>query len=233
MKEDNQESSTAQTKSPARNNNDSNREEKTIGTMSRRTFALGVCGVAALLGLGGFKYLGHSPILRPPGGQDDDRVISACIRCEKCYEICPRDVIVPTHIEEGVLSMRTPTFDFSADYCDWCGDENNGDPLCVKVCPTLALELPEGATPENTILGRAALDKNTCLAYRDLGCRYCYDACPYDAMEISSTGRPSVITEKCNGCGACESVCVSLRNASISSGAAERAIVVRARELVE
>jgi ferredoxin-type protein NapG len=35
-----------------------------------------------------------------------------------------------------------------------------------------------------------------------------------------------VIADKCNGCGACESVCVSLKEGSISSGATKRAIVV-------
>ena len=33
-------------------------------------------------------------------------------------------------------------------------------------------------------------------------------------------------SKKCNGCGACESVCVSLQNGSISAGATERAIIV-------
>ena len=37
----------------------------------------------------------------------------------------------------------------------------------------------------------------------------------------------------CNGCGACESVCVSLQNGSISSGARERAIVIRPLEAIE
>ena len=36
--------------------------------------------------------------------------------------------------------------------------------------------------------------------------------------------------KNCNGCGACESVCVSLQNGSISAGATERAIVVRPLE---
>ena len=36
--------------------------------------------------------------------------------------------------------------------------------------------------------------------------------------------------DKCNGCGACESVCVSLQNGSISAGATERAIIVRPLE---
>ena len=39
--------------------------------------------------------------------------------------------------------------------------------------------------------------------------------------------------DKCNGCGACESVCVSLQNGSISEGATARAIVVHPLDEVE
>ena len=114
------------------------------GGMTRRTLCLGIGGAAVMLGLGGLKVANPQAIIRPPGGQDEDRLISACIRCEKCYEICPRDVIRPAHIEDGILNMRTPTFDFSDGYCDWCTEENGGTPLCVSACPTRALELPAG-----------------------------------------------------------------------------------------
>ena len=172
-------------------------------------------------------------IIRPPGGQDDERLISACIRCEKCYEICPRDVIRPAHIEDGILNMRTPTFDFSDNYCDWCTEENGGTPLCVSACPTKALELPAGATKENTIIGRAVINTDWCLAYKLIGCRFCYDACPYQAMELDGDNRPVVLENKCNGCGACESVCVSLQNGSISEGATARAITIQPLDQVE
>ena len=108
------------------------------GGMTRRTLCLGIGGGAVMLGLGGLKVANPQAIIRPPGGQDEDRLISACIRCEKCYEICPRDVIRPAHIEDGILNMRTPTFDFSDGYCDWCTEENGGTPLCVSACPTRA-----------------------------------------------------------------------------------------------
>lgn len=170
--------------------------------------------------------MGSGPIIRPPGGQDEERLLSACIRCEKCYEICPRDVIAPAHIENGVLGMLTPTLDFSSDYCDWCSADNNQMPLCVQVCPTEALALPEGATVENTIIGKAAITEDWCLAYKLIGCRFCYDACPYEAMGLDEHNRPYVVEDACNGCGACESVCVSLQNASISEGATARAIVI-------
>lgn len=186
-----------------------------------------------MLGLGGLKYVGSQALIRPPGGQSEEHLIAACIRCEKCYEICPRNVIKTAHIEDGIVNMRTPTFNFSENYCDWCVEENGGDPLCVSSCPTEALKLPVDATAENTIIGKAVINTNWCLAYLLIGCRFCFDACPYEAMELDQNNRPVVITDRCNGCGACESVCVSLQNGSISEGATERAIVVRPLEELE
>ena len=207
--------------------------EPAKGGISRRTLCLGVGGAVVMLGLGGLKFVGTAPITRPPGGQDEDHLVSACIRCQKCVEICPRHAITPAHVETGLINLRTPTMDFHEDYCDWCREENGGDPLCVKVCPTQALKLPEGATAENTIIGLAVIDKDQCLAFRLTGCRFCYDACPYEAIELDENNRPHVVNDNCNGCGACESVYVSLQNGSISSGARERAIVIRPLAAIE
>lgn len=130
--------------------------------VSRRALLIGAGSTAALLGLGALRYAGHNPLVRPPGGQDEARLVSACIRCEKCYEACPRGVIVPAHIEDGLLGMRSPALKFDADFCDYCADENGGEPLCVKVCPTEALALPADATAENTLLGLAVIDEAQC-----------------------------------------------------------------------
>ena len=100
--------------------------------------------------------------------------------------------------------------------------------LCVASCPTEALKV--GSTPETGMLGVAELNQNLCLAYSLIGCRFCYDACEFEAMELDENNRPYVIADACNGCGACESVCVSLQNGSISAGATERAIIVRPLE---
>ncbi len=200
--------------------------EKLYAGMTRRTLCYGIGGAAALLAVGGLTFVSRDPLVRPPGGQDEDRLVSACIRCEKCYEVCPRAAIAPAHVEDGVLNTRTPVMDFSNDYCDLCIDENNGDPLCVKVCPTKALNLPNGVV-STTILGVAKINTTECLAYRMTGCRFCYDACPHQgAITLDDINRPVVDESKCNGCGACESVCVSLKEGSISSGATQRAIVV-------
>ena len=201
--------------------------------VTRRALCIGTGATAVMLGLGALRYVGHNPIPRPPGGQDEMHLVATCIRCQRCYEACPRHVIVPAHIEDGILGMRSPALDFDSNYCDFCTEENGGEPLCVKCCPTGALTLDEGATAETTLLGLAVLDRTTCLAYRETGCRECYDACPYEAIEIDGDNRPSVIADRCNGCGACEAACVSLSAGSIVTGATERAIVVRSLETVE
>ena len=203
-------------------------------SLSRRSLVIGVGGTIALMGLGSLRYVGHTPIKRPPGGQDEAHLVDACIRCEKCYEACPRKIIRPAHIEDGLLGMRSPMLCFDDDYCDFCATENNGVPLCATTCPTGALVLPQTGLAENVIkIGYAQIDEHQCLAYRDTGCHYCVDACPYQAISYYNNAskehalRPVVNTQLCNGCGACESVCVSLKAGSIASGATERAIVVR------
>lgn len=196
--------------------------------ISRRSVIAGSAGVAALCALGAMRFVDDTPLVRPPGGQDFANLVGACIKCEKCIEVCPHHVVKPQHIEDGIISLRTPILDFSRDWCNWCAEENDGKPLCVEVCPTGALALPEGATQETHILGIAELDPFVCLAYLDLSCRFCYDACEFDAIVLDENYRPAVVVDKCNGCGACEAECVVFENASISADARERAIVIRA-----
>lgn len=207
-----------------------NEPEARRPVITRRALLTGGVATAALLAVGGVSLAGARPLVRPPGGQDELRLAAACVRCQKCYEACPRKVIVPAHLEDGLAGLRTPTLDFSADYCDFCAEENGGVPLCVASCPTEALSLAPGAAAEEVIVGVAVINSHDCLAFRNTGCRFCFDACPYDAIEMSGDGknaRPEVIVDACNGCGACESVCVSLESGSIAGGATERAIVVR------
>lgn len=199
--------------------------------VTRRALCIGAGATAVLLGIGGLGALGRRSLVRPPGAQDEDLLLSSCIRCGRCLEVCPRGIIRPAHIEDGFVGVRAPYLDFSEGWCDWCAEANAGHPLCSEVCPTGAIRLEPSATQEGTLLGVAVLDREFCLAYRLTGCRFCYDACEFEAIELDGEQRPIVIEDACNGCGACESVCVSLQNGSIGQGSDKRAITVIPAEM--
>ncbi len=218
-------------------------------SFSRRTFAIGAGSTAALFGLGSLRYLGTTPLVRPPGGQDQDALLSKCVHCYRCAGACPYELIRSSKIEHGLLSMRTPRMEFSDNYpgvlealryCDFCLRENDGVPLCVEACPTQALALPDDFDPQSARIGTAELDTNLCLAYRSGYCSFCYDACvqvrgeenaaivfrEQESADGSTTRLPVVNPDSCNGCGACESVCVSTQAGS-TLNATVRAIIVK------
>lgn len=203
------------------------RPAKAAHGISRRTFAIGAVGSAAMLGLGAAKLVGAEVVVRPPGGQDEGAFIASCIHCERCREVCPQHAIKPARLESGLLNLRTPQMDFRNGWCDFCESTEGGAPLCARVCPTSAFRLPASPVSESAVLGLAVLNTDWCLAYQAMGCHECVDACAYEAMGIRDDGTPYVIDDACNGCGACEHACVSLSSGSISVGATDRAIVVR------
>jgi len=202
-------------------------EEKDAG-ISRRTWCLGAVSIVVALGVGTLKITPANAVVRPPGGQDEGAFLASCIRCEKCASICPHDVIVPAHIEEGIVGVRTPVMRFDSNYCDFCEEANDGHPLCAQACPTQTLSLAGvEVANEGVVMGIAELNRDWCLAYRAMGCKSCYDACPFDAIGLDGTGRPYVLEDACNGCGACEVACVAAQSASLLEGQTNRAIVVQ------
>lgn len=195
--------------------------------VTRRQAIAGLACVAGAVGLGaGTKYLGGGNLLRPPGGQDEERLLSLCVRCQKCYEACPHRAIIPAGVEGGLLNLRTPTVDFHAGWCDFCTQDNAGRPRCVEVCPTTALRVEPQAERKDVIIGEPLLTKDWCLAYRMTRCRECYDACELDAITLDDAMRPHIDLDKCNGCGACEHACTSMTAGTPVKGATHRAIIV-------
>ena len=83
------------------------------GSVSRRGFVVGAAGAGALLALGLVGFAPSGETCRPPGAQDEGRFLGACVRCGKCMEVCPSGVIVPAHLEDGIVGMRTSALNFS------------------------------------------------------------------------------------------------------------------------
>lgn len=195
--------------------------------LSRRSLCYGAGGLVLLAAVGSLKFTGTRPAVRPPGAQEDWDVIDACVHCARCVEACPHHAITLSHIEDGIVGMRTPKMSFASDWCSFCVEENGGVPLCASACPSGALDPARAQGPQGAI-GKARIVEDWCLAYHETGCHTCYDNCPYGAIELDAYSRPRIVAERCNGCGACEATCVSLTNGSLSlsSGVKTRAVTV-------
>ncbi len=193
-------------------------KEKSLREMSRRTF-LKSTGIAfiAMFALGGAGVLAKGkPLLRPPGGQNEDEFLARCIRCGRCRSICHTSAITAAKITDGIVEARTPTMNYSHGYCDFCKE-------CVEVCPTGALK--EFDT-DSVKIGTAVVQKDICLAWVKGGCTICSQKCPFDAIRLDENRRPVVDEEKCNGCGVCEYECAAFVLRSYVGGK-NRGIVVR------
>ena len=172
-----------------------------------------------MLALGGVtKYaFGSTPLVRPPGGQDEDHFIATCLKCDRCRSICPLNCIGVANMNDGLLNARTPKLDYHHGYCNFCD-------LCIENCPTGALR---SFDPETEWIAPAAIDTSLCIAYQPEGggCRRCVDGCPFEAITTDTGGHPVVEAEKCNGCGYCEYICPS-NSYRVFSGVRKRAISV-------
>lgn len=175
--------------------------------VTRRGFVAGSVGAAALLALGGAAAVAPADALvRPPGAQDEDLFLGACIRCDRCMSVCPERAIVLAKLEDGLLAARTPKMGFRAGYCTMC----EGGYLCAQVCPTGAIRV--GFDDMRDKMGMAVVDYAECLLYRGVSgacSKQCVAACPYGALAYSDAGGLVVDEGKCNGCGACELACPS------------------------
>lgn len=112
--------------------------------------------------------------------------VRKCIGCQSCTVACKVEHDVPTgvnrchveYVEKGVF----PDVDrsFLPRLCNHCSE-----PQCVSVCPT-------GATYKRPEDGIVIVDSGVCI-----GCKYCIQACPYDARFLNPhTG----FADKCDFC---------------------------------
>lgn len=112
--------------------------------------------------------------------------IRRCSGCQACSVACKAEFDVPLgatrswveYVEKGIYPAATRSF--LPRLCNHCSE-----PLCVSVCPT-------GATYKRKEDGIVVVDEDVCI-----GCKYCIQACPYDARFINAeTGS----ADKCDFC---------------------------------
>ena len=102
--------------------------------------------------------------------------------CNRCNEVCPTDALLPLSLAEK-QKTQIGVASFSAEHCRTVQDEQECG-LCVKACPTGALELRTFPTG----LSIPRLTASKCI-----GCGACQDVCPVSpkAMTVGCVDKQS------------------------------------------
>ncbi len=139
--------------------------------------------------LRGFKAKTPAPITPPWTNQED--LLKHCTLCNKCIEACPEKIIV-----KG--SGGYPEITFKDGGCSFCKE-------CAHACKAPVFNLQDLAWENQVMI------TDSCFAGSAVYCRSCGDICEERAIrfELLMGGKAKVIvnTEKCTGCGDCQSIC--------------------------
>ena len=191
------------------------------GKTSRKTFIATVATLAAASTLkaqekvvdGGLATIEkkkapkrETPI-KPAGSISLDNFSSRCTGCQLCVQVCPNDVL---RASSKLDTFMQPEMSYERGYCR---------PECTKcseVCPAGAITKVTREQKTAIQIGHAVWIGRNCVPLRDgVTCGNCAKHCPsgaitmmhYDPEDAASPMIPSINTERCIGCGACEHVC--------------------------
>lgn len=166
--------------------------------------------------------------LTPPGSFSARNVQQRCTACQLCIAKCPNGVLRPsTNLE----SLFQPEMQYDKGYC------RPECTICSDVCPAGAIRPITVEEKTAVQIGHAVFVKENCIPFTDgVSCGNCAHHCPSGAIQMVPDGEgytlnveenrwydaegnrvdtrsvtmiPSINTERCIGCGACEYLCPS------------------------
>ena len=110
--------------------------------------------------------------IQPPGGRGNN-LVSKCIRCGECVRACPTSAIQPSATEAGIEGLWTPILIMRQGYCDYSCN------ACGQACPVQAIPPLSLEEKRLTVIGKAYIDQNRCIAWSDhQDCIVCEEMCP-------------------------------------------------------
>ena len=145
--------------------------------------------------------------LKPAGSLSLKNFSNHCTACQLCVSECPNGVLRPS---TSLLTLMQPEMSFERGYCR---PECN---RCSQICPAGAIR-PISIEEKSSIqIGHAVVNLNNCVVNTDgVSCGNCARHCPNGAIVMvrknpddpNSLMIPTVLEERCIGCGACENLC--------------------------
>lgn len=155
--------------------------------MSRRTLLVGCAAGAAALAVGGAvastDSAHASAVASQPDGKQYGFLVntSNCVNCGACVQACreinqtPEDA--PARRKITVYTREGGDSAFVSTSCMHCAN-----PSCADVCPAKAITKGAG--------GIVVVDESRCI-----GCKYCYQACPFAVPQFDE-----ISMDKCDCC---------------------------------
>ena len=139
----------------------------------------------------GPSALTGSPAFAADGGSSDSGAdeeqygfmvrVGNCVDCERCVEACRKHNGTPDNVaaRRKITAYKKPNGKtvYIPTSCMQCAE-----PACLTVCPAGAISKGKG--------GIVVVDHDRCI-----GCKYCYQACPYGVPHYTSEGM-----DKCDCC---------------------------------
>jgi ferredoxin len=205
-------------------------------TLGRRGFISLAAGTTAAV-VGGATMAGVTKIfganlddanafrpVRPPGSVPEREFLELCIRCGECFKACPNNVLQPEGFQQGLEGLWTPLVN-----ANWAGCESSCN-ACGQVCPTGAIRALPMEEKRVARMGLAMVNEQSCLPYAGVeACDLCVQECiaaGYDAIEYKQVGTqvddsglpiegsgflaPVVLSDRCVGCGLCQTRCYAI-----------------------